>query len=437
MKHNAKKTFLGTLLTIILTMGMLPCANVGQYRMVQAQGAGTREELVEIAVAEIGYHEKASEQDLDDPTANSGDANYTKYARDVGVTNGYAWGAVFVWWCMEQAGVPESSYPKDVCATTDFFREKGLYRDRGTYTPKVGDYVVLGNVANCGIVESVTDEVVTVIAGNRGDSNAVTRSELSLEDSIIKGYGIILFPDDLEEETTEETTETATDLSTEDNKTEQSTQVPTEDDKTEQSTQVSTEDNKTEQSTQVPTEDKTQVSTQGTTTEQAAVISTEKVSSEKTSSVSKIQDSNCCYEIVSKKKKTVKVTGIQNKKITNLKIPAKIKYKGKSYKVVAVADNAFKNNSKIKTVSIGNNVKTIGDNAFANCIKLKKVTIGKNVTTIGKKSFYKCRKLNQIKINSSKLKKVGKNAFQKISKQPVVWAPEKKIATYQNLLKGK
>jgi hypothetical protein len=362
-------------------------------------------------VAEIGYHEKASEQDLDDPTANSGDANYTKYARDVGVTNGYAWGAVFVWWCMEQAGVPESSYPKDVCATTDFFREKGLYRDRGTYTPKVGDYVVLGNVANCGIVESVTDEVVTVIAGNRGDSNAVTRSELSLEDSIIKGYGIILFPDDLEEETTEETTETATDLST--------------------------EDNKTEQSTQVPTEDKTQVSTQGTTTEQAAVISTEKVSSEKTSSVSKIQDSNCCYEIVSKKKKTVKVTGIQNKKITNLKIPAKIKYKGKSYKVVAVADNAFKNNSKIKTVSIGNNVKTIGDNAFANCIKLKKVTIGKNVTTIGKKSFYKCRKLNQIKINSSKLKKVGKNAFQKISKQPVVWAPEKKIATYQNLLKGK
>ena len=43
----------------------------------------TAKQLVEIATAEIGYHEKASNANLDSKTANSGSKNYTKYGRDL------------------------------------------------------------------------------------------------------------------------------------------------------------------------------------------------------------------------------------------------------------------------------------------------------------------------------------------------------------------
>lgn len=52
--------------------------------------------VLDIALAEKGYHEKASNSQLDDKTANSGNKNYTKYARDLfaagyynGNKNGY------------------------------------------------------------------------------------------------------------------------------------------------------------------------------------------------------------------------------------------------------------------------------------------------------------------------------------------------------------
>ena len=38
--------------------------------------------VLAIATAEIGYHEKKNNSQLDNPTANAGSANYTKYARD-------------------------------------------------------------------------------------------------------------------------------------------------------------------------------------------------------------------------------------------------------------------------------------------------------------------------------------------------------------------
>ena len=62
------------------------------------------EEVLDLARSEIGYHEKASNSQLDDPSANSGGANWTKYAAYIdanpefynGKKNGYAWCDVFV-----------------------------------------------------------------------------------------------------------------------------------------------------------------------------------------------------------------------------------------------------------------------------------------------------------------------------------------------------
>ena len=71
---------------------------------------GTAERVLDIARAEIGYLEKASNAQLDSKTANAGNKNYTKYARDLdnlgmynGRKNGYAWCDVFCDWCFIQA----------------------------------------------------------------------------------------------------------------------------------------------------------------------------------------------------------------------------------------------------------------------------------------------------------------------------------------------
>ena len=63
-------------------------------------------DVIKIALAEVGYREKATNANLDLATANAGTGNWTKYARDLwqqgyynGNKNGYAWCDVFVDWC--------------------------------------------------------------------------------------------------------------------------------------------------------------------------------------------------------------------------------------------------------------------------------------------------------------------------------------------------
>lgn len=143
------------------------------------------------------------------------------------------------------------------------------------------------------------------------------------------------------------------------------------------------------------------------------------------------------YKVTNVNKKTVMYMKPKNKKASSIKVPEEIKIKKKKYKVTSVSANAFKNNKKIKTVTIGQNVKVIGKNAFRGCKNLKKVTIGKNVTTIESYAFYGCKKLNSIEIHSGKLKKVGKAAFKKIAKHPTARVPDGKIQSYKKLFEGK
>lgn len=97
---------------------------------------------------------------------------------------------------------------------------------------------------------------------------------------------------------------------------------------------------------------------------------------------------------------------------------------------------------KIKSLVIGNTIKingktckitAIANGAFKNCTKLKKVTIGTNGKTIGKEAFSGCKSLKQITIKSKSLKKIGKNALKGISKNAVIKVPKSKLKTYKKL----
>ncbi len=147
-----------------------------------------------------------------------------------------------------------------------------------------------------------------------------------------------------------------------------------------------------------------------------------------------------------------------NKK-SKVTIPVSVTKDGVTYKVTAIAANAFKNNSKITKVTIGSNVRTIGTNAFYGCKKLKSVKLGKNVTTIGKgafakctaltkislpskvktigvRAFYGCKRLKTITIKSTKLKTVGKYALKGINSRASIKLPKKYYKRYKKLFKS-
>lgn len=136
----------------------------------------------------------------------------------------------------------------------------------------------------------------------------------------------------------------------------------------------------------------------------------------------------------------VTVIGPVKKSITSVSIPDDIYIGGYPYKVTKVGSKAFNGCKKLKKVEVGNywgSPSEIGSYAFANCPKLTSVTLKKEVKTIGSKTFYKDKKLKTITIESTKLKKVGKNALKGIYKKAKIKVPAKKLKAYKKLFKGK
>lgn len=157
---------------------------------------------------------------------------------------------------------------------------------------------------------------------------------------------------------------------------------------------------------------------------------------------------------------TVEYKRSLNINVTEVVIPKTVTFSGITYKVTAVASNAFSLNDKLKKVTIGNNVTVIGKNAFANCEKLVSVKMSENILTIEDKAFYKCKSLSkiiipskvkkigyktfygcrnlksiQIKTKRLALKNVGKQSFKGISAKAVIKVPANKVNSFKRILK--
>ena len=142
------------------------------------------------------------------------------------------------------------------------------------------------------------------------------------------------------------------------------------------------------------------------------------------------------YQITSLKGGKKEVSYVSNsKKAAKVTVPGTVTVNGTSYKVTAIADNAFAGNSKLTSIKISNNVTKIGKSALSRCSKLKKITVPKNVTEIGKNAFKDCKNLSQITSQGTKIKKIGQNAFKNVSKKVVIKVPKSKKAAYTKLLK--
>lgn len=195
--------------------------------------ANTASQLIKIAEAEVGYLEKETNSQLDHPTANAGDENWTKYARDLdaitgfynGKKNGYAWCDMFVDWCFVKAfGLeaalsltcqPMKSYGAGCTSSAQYYKKKGQFFT----TPKVGDQIFFGTAAkvvHTGLVYKVDAKKVYTIEGNTSSAagvvangGCVRKKSYSLTYSKIYGYGRPLYDAETAAETPKETETTS------------------------------------------------------------------------------------------------------------------------------------------------------------------------------------------------------------------------------------
>lgn len=172
------------------------------------------EKVIEIAKAEVGYLEKASNSNLDSKTLNAGKNNYTKYARDLdnisgfynGKKNGYPWCDVFVDWCFVKVyGVdnakrllcqPNKSLGAGCQYSMNYYKTKGQLKT----TPKIGDQIFFfdssGKVNHTGLVYNVDKNYVYTIEGNTSSASGVVANgggvfdkQYRLNYERIAGYG--------------------------------------------------------------------------------------------------------------------------------------------------------------------------------------------------------------------------------------------------------
>lgn len=152
----------------------------------------TARDLINTALAEIGYLEKQSNKNLDSKTANAGYKNYNKYARDMdaipdfynGLKNGFDWCAIFIAWCFVQVFGPDKAMQllrlpkKSAGASCTYiasrFKQAGmLYR-----TPKVGDLVLFtknsgSTFYHIGLVTNVDGNYFYTVEGNTSSKSGV------------------------------------------------------------------------------------------------------------------------------------------------------------------------------------------------------------------------------------------------------------------------
>lgn len=171
----------------------------------------SKDKLIQVALGEIGYLEKASNKDLDDKVKNAGNKNFTKYARDlvkmVGspYAQGAAWCDMFVDWCfvkafgLEQAKNMLGGWSAYTPTSANYYKNA----NRWFTTPSVGDQIFFKNsqrICHTGIVIEVTSGNVITVEGNTSseagvisNGGCVRKKQYKLGYKDIAGYGRPLY----------------------------------------------------------------------------------------------------------------------------------------------------------------------------------------------------------------------------------------------------
>ena len=152
------------------------------------------EDLVSAAQSQVGYHESAANVVTDE---NGQTRGYSRYGAWYGTP--YAeWNSLFVLFCLNYAGVPQSELPvnADIAAWVSALKDAGFFKEAEVYSPNAGDLVFAdgdndGIADHVGVITSVTldgtDPVtITVIEGDMSD--AVEENTYEYHNPLIVGF---------------------------------------------------------------------------------------------------------------------------------------------------------------------------------------------------------------------------------------------------------
>ena len=148
-------------------------------------------------------------------------------------------------------------------------------------------------------------------------------------------------------------------------------------------------------------------------------------------------DGNFAYGVTDDENNEVEAFCPSSNTLKSVQIPATITDEnGTEYKVTSVGNKAFYKNTKITSVTIGNNVKSIEDYAFYGCKNIKTLKIGKGVEIIGNSAFRKCTKLTSVTLPKS-IDSLGKNVFYGCSKLKTITINANSVVDIKaNAIKG-
>lgn len=174
------------------------------------------ERVIATARAEVGYIEKETNSQLNSPSANPGDGNWNKYARDLdalgivynGRKNGYAWCDIFTDWCfiytfglevgMALLCQAEKGLGAGCTYSAQYYEAKGQFHKSN---PKPGDQIFFTDdggktMYHTGLVVGVSNNRVYTIEGNTSSAAGVVPNGGCVRDksyplgaSYIGGYG--------------------------------------------------------------------------------------------------------------------------------------------------------------------------------------------------------------------------------------------------------
>ena len=170
----------------------LETADVWERTVPTALSGDWAADLISVAESQLGYHESTNNYILDEGGYIHG---YTRYGAWYGSPYG-DWCAMFVSFCLNYAGIPESAFPYEAGCTrwVELLTQAGLY---AADAPEAGDLVffdknVDGLADHVGIVTAVSGDAFQTIEGNLG--KAVVSQTHSLADGEILGYGLLPSP---------------------------------------------------------------------------------------------------------------------------------------------------------------------------------------------------------------------------------------------------
>ena len=135
---------------------------------------------------------------------------------------------------------------------------------------------------------------------------------------------------------------------------------------------------------------------------------------------------NIIYTLVSSNSTAI-VSGYETS-MSSITIPNKVTSNNTEYLVTSINSSAFKNNTTLSTIIIGDNITSIGSEGFNGCTSLTNITFGTSILTIGSEAFKDCA-LTSVTIPNT-ITTIGSGAFNKCTKMTsVTFTSSSKITT--------